>query len=185
MKQNTVTDSLRIFPKKRNIPNDPSKSFVLFPFELHEKLRESFEVKEAESIELIKNHLKTFPECFTASSHGSDSLILVHMVMRAWKELIVDYPRIKKPKVFLNHTLNVYKEESKFWDKINKFLDIEDVFQIFYPPKNNDGKQYTVWNIAEEVGHLPDFRRTARDRLISLIKEYDDSFVTLSDFIPS
>lgn len=160
---NQKLDDLRIFPEVRQIPENPSKSYVLYAFELHEKMRERFEVKEAESIELIKNHLKVFKNCFAASSHSSDSLILVHMLMRAYRELLLEGHKIEKPKVFLNNTLNLYKEEKPFWTQINKFLDIEDVFMEFKPPKFDDGTQMTVWSIADRVGHLPDFRRPARD----------------------
>jgi len=43
-----MSNELRIFPKKRQIPEKKPKSFVLFPFEMWEKRREPFEAKEAE-----------------------------------------------------------------------------------------------------------------------------------------
>lgn len=48
-----MVQELRIFPKQRNIPEKKPKSFILYPFEMWEKRRESFEQKEAESLELI------------------------------------------------------------------------------------------------------------------------------------
>ena len=116
-------------------------------------MKGTFEEKEAESLELIKNHLKHFKKPFIASSHGKDSVVMCHLVKRAAESLGVEMPE-----VWLNHTLNVYKEEKAYWDEINKFLGIEDRFRIFYPPDNQ-----TVWSIAKKVGHLPSFRSTARD----------------------
>lgn len=156
------SNELRIFPDKRQIPDHRPKTFILFPFELHEKMREPFEDKEAEALELIKNHLKVFKKFFIASSHGKDSLVLVHMVWRACNELGI--PMVD---VFLNHTLNVYKEEKAFWEVFNKWLGIEDNFKIFYPLKDEKGRMYTVWSIAEKYKHLPNFRRTARDGIPS------------------
>ena len=143
---------LRLFPKKRRIPEKKPKTFVLYPFELWEKMKGTFEEKEEESLELIKNHLKAFKKPFIASSHGKDSVVMIHLVKRAAVEVGVEMPE-----VWLNHTLNVYKEESAYWDEINKFLGIEDRFRIFYPPQNQ-----TVWSIAKKVGHLPNFRSTSR-----------------------
>src|SRR3990172_3210060 len=102
---------LRIFPKKRMIPAVKPKTFVLFPFELQEKQAETLEKKEKESLELIKNHLKIFKRPYVASSHGHDSIVLVHLVWRACKELNI--PMID---VWLNHTLNIYKEEPTYWN---------------------------------------------------------------------
>ncbi len=155
-----MTVSLRIFPKKRQLPMKKPKSFVLFPFEMHEKMRETFEEKESESLELIKNHLKHFKKCFVASSHGKDSLVMVHLIWRACQEL-----KIPMVDVWLNHTLNVYKEEKEFWKKFNTWLGIEDNFKIFYPPKDKKGNRYTVWSIAKSAGHLPNFRSTAKAKL--------------------
>jgi len=146
---------LRILPKIRQIPKIKPKSFVLFPFELHAKMREPFEAKEAESLELIINHLKEFKKPYVASSHGKDSIVLVHLIWRACKKL--EIPMIE---VWLNHTLNTYKEEKDYWDEFNLWLGIEDKFKVFYPPKF-EGKQETVWTIAKRYG-LPNFRSTAR-----------------------
>ncbi|KKK78049.1 hypothetical protein LCGC14_2847450, partial [marine sediment metagenome] len=43
------SNELRIFPDKRQIPDHRPKTFILFPFELHEKMREPFEDKEADA----------------------------------------------------------------------------------------------------------------------------------------
>lgn len=149
--------SLRILPKKRQIPEHKPKTFVLFPFELHEKMRGTFEEKEEESLRLIKNHLQHFKKCYVVSSEGKDSNVMVHLIWRVCKEL-----KIEMIEVWLNHTLNVYKEEKDYWDKFNKWLGIEDKFKVFYPPKDKDGKQQTVWTIIHKVKHLPNFRSTAR-----------------------
>jgi len=151
---NETDNTLRMFPDTRNIPEIKPKTFILFPKELNYKQSESLEIKQRESLELIKNHLKIFKKCFVASSHGHDSIVLVHLITRACKALNI--PMID---VWLNHTLNIYKEEPEYWKKINKFLSIENNFRIFYPPKLANGKQATVYSIAESVGHLPTFRK--------------------------
>lgn len=156
--------NLRIFPKKRIFPKIKPKTWIFYPFEYYAKLDESFEIKEAESLEMIKNHLKAFTRSYVPSSHGKDSVVMVHLVMRAWRELIKEGYNIRKPEVWLNHTLNVYKEEPPYWKVINKFLEIEDVFKIFYPPKYKNGKYKTVWSIIKDVKHLPHFRSLAGDR---------------------
>lgn len=149
--------SLRIFPEKRQIPEKKPKTFILFPYELHAKMRETFEEKEEESLRLIKGHLEHFTKCYVVTSHGKDSIVMVHLIWRACKELGI--PMIE---VWLNHTLNVYKEEKAYWYDFNKWLEIENKFRIFYPPKDEKGHMYTVWSVAKKVGHLPNFRRTAR-----------------------
>ena len=152
-------ESLRIFPKVRQIPGVKPPSYVLYPFEMHAKMRESFEEKEAESLMLIQNHLSEFKKCFVASSHGKDSLVMTHLVWRACNEL-----KIPMAEVWLNHTLNTYKEEKEFWVKFNSWLGIEKQFKVFYPPNDADGRPHTVWSIAKKVGHLPNFRRMSRDK---------------------
>jgi 3'-phosphoadenosine 5'-phosphosulfate sulfotransferase (PAPS reductase)/FAD synthetase len=144
--------SLRIFPKVRKIPAKKPKTYILFPFEMHEKMRETFEQKEAESLQLIKNHLEAFKKPYIASSHGKDSIVMVHLVWRAAKEL-----GVQMPEVWLNNTLNIYKEEPKYWKEFNAWLGIEDRFRVFHPPEY-EGKPETVWSIAKRYG-LPKFRR--------------------------
>jgi len=158
----TAEDGLRQFPKKRQIPEWRSKTFILFPYEMHAKMKESFEQKEADSLDLIKNHLKAFKKCHVMSSHGSDSIVMVDLIRRACEEL-----KIEMIDVWLNHTLNLFKEEKDYWPIINKFLGIEDKFRVFYPPKDKQDKIQTVWTIAEKVGHLPMFRSTARHKSMS------------------
>ena len=158
----------RIFPKERIYPDESKgqkkpKTFIFFPFELFEKQKEPMQDKEAESINLIKGHLKEFDRAYIPSSHGKDSVVMVHLVMRAWRELVKEGHNIRKPEVWLNHTLNVYKEEGPYWKEVNKFLDIEDVFKVFYPLKEN-GKYQTVWTIADKFQHLPSFRTLQRYR---------------------
>lgn len=157
----SLDDKLRVFPKQRQIPEKKPKTFILFPFELNAKTRETFEEKESESLHLIKNHLQIFKKCYVVSSHGKDSIVLVHLLWRACKEL--GLPMVD---VFLNNTLNIYKEEKAYWKQFNTWLGIEEQFREFLPPKDKTGKRYTVWSIAEKVGHLPSFRRTAGHRTL-------------------
>ena len=156
-----MNTELRLFPKIRNIPEKQPKSFVLFPYEMWEKRRESFEIKEAESLELIVNHFKVFKNPHIMTSHGMDSVVLCHLAIRACQ--ILDKPL---PAFWLNNTLNLFKEEKQYWELINNFLGISDKFKIFMPPKEN-GRYETVWTIADKVGHLPSFRKTARHKSMS------------------
>ena len=80
---------------------------------------------------------------------------MVHLIWRVCKELGI--PMIE---VWLNNTLNIYKEERPYWDLFNKWLGIEDKFREFKPLKDKEGKIQTVWTIAKKVGHLPNFRAT-------------------------
>lgn len=160
MSLEVVDEELRIFPKERMIPEIKPKTFILFPYELNFKMRESFEIKEAETITLIKLHLQKFKKAYVASSHGKDSIVMVHLIWRCCKEL-----KIPMIEVWLNNTLNIYKEEKPYWDLFNKWLGIEDKFRVFTPPGNQ-----TVWSIAKKVGHLPNFRATAQHIKNSFIR---------------
>ena len=151
--------SLRIFPEKRIIPKKKYKTMILFPEELVFKQSEPFEVKERESLLLIKGHLEKFTNPYAAISHGKDSLVMADLICRTAREL-----RVKLPEFWLNDTLNTYNEEKPFWDVANKWLGIEDNFRVFTPPKLPNGKQATVWSVADMVGHLPTFRSTAKHR---------------------
>jgi 3'-phosphoadenosine 5'-phosphosulfate sulfotransferase (PAPS reductase)/FAD synthetase len=149
-------ESMREYPAKRNIPTDPKDlrdTFILYPFELNAKIAEPLEIKEDESLRLIANHLKVFKRCFVPTSHGKDSIVMAHLIIRA--AALVDKP---VPDFWLNNTLNLYAEEKPYWDKINDYLGITDNWKIFMPPKDKNGNYYTVWSIADEVGHLPNFR---------------------------
>ena len=157
-----MIQELRIFPKQRNIPEKKPKSFILYPFEMWEKRRETFEQKEAESLELIINHFKVFKNPHIMTSHGNDSVILCHLAIRACN--VLDIPL---PQFWLNNTLNLFKEEKEYWNRINEFLGIENNFKIFMPPKDDKGRYQTVWSIADKVGHLPSFRKTAKHKSMS------------------
>lgn len=163
-KQLQLDSNLRLFdtearnafdsqPEELKIKSQKAKTFILFPFEAEYKIRQPFEVKEEESLFLIQEHLKIHKKCYVASSHGKDSIVLVHLIYRACQNLGI--PMIE---VWLNNTLNIYKEEPAYWDLFNKWLEIEDKFRIFLPPKDEKGNRYTVWSIAKKVGHLPHFR---------------------------
>lgn len=133
-------------------------TFILDPHSYYSALEDPFELKELESYNMVKAHIENHKKCYVATSHGKDSLVLVHLVWRAAKELGME----DKVEYQLNDTLNTYIEEKPFWDLFNKWLGIEDKFRVFTPPKLPNGKQSTVWSIAEFVGHLPDFRRTSQ-----------------------
>ena len=171
MKDNTPkNDTLRKFDKDiRDKFNNQSydkkekslkaKTFILYPFELKLNQEKPFEQKELETLNLIEEHLKTYKKCFVATSYGMDSVVLMHLVIRCAKKIGCEIPDM-----FLNDTLNTFKEEKQYWDKINKLFNIEDKFKMFKPPVDKDGKQQTVWTIAKRYGHLPDFRRRQDQR---------------------
>ena len=130
-----------------------AKSFILYPFEVTEQQAKPFEQKDQETIEFIENHLKHFKKPYVATSFGSDSIVLMHLVMRACKNIGVEYPDM-----FLNDTLNTFKEEKQYWADMIKLWGISDKVKIFKPPTDEKGNMYTVWSIAKKVGHLPSFR---------------------------
>lgn len=153
--------------KMYNPSNGKKSTFKLDPNSYYDALKDPFELKELESFNLIKTHLREHKKSYVATSHGKDSLVLSHLVIRAYNELIKEEHKITKPEFWLNNTLNIYKEEKPFWDMINKWLGIEDTFHVFIPPKLPNGKQATVWSVAEMVGHLPSFRKSARHKSMS------------------
>lgn len=177
MKDNTPkNDKLRQFDKNaregfNSLPNEKkekslnAKSFILYPFELFFNQSKTFEEKEADSLELIYNHLITFKRTFVATSWGMDSVVMADLVLRAWKKAVADGYDIPKPDFFLNDTLNTFKEEKAYWKDIVKYLDIEDNVKIFTPPVDKKtGKQQTVWTIAKKFGHLPAFRASQKSK---------------------
>ena len=136
---------------------EKKSTFKLDPKSYYDALKDPFELKELESLNLIKAHIQNFKKLVVMTSHGKDSLVLVHLVHRASQELEME----DKIQYWLNNTLNLYQEEKPFWDSFNKYLGIEDKFRVFVPPKLPNGKQATVWSIAEFFGHMPTFRHTA------------------------
>ncbi len=128
-------------------------TYIVYPFEVKLEQAKTFEEKEAGSLSLIKNHLKEFKKCYVATSYGMDSVVMMHLVIRAAKELGQPIPDM-----WLNDTLNTFKEEKQYWVDLNKFLGITTQFKLFKPPVDKNGNKYTVWSIAEKVGHLPSFR---------------------------
>mgnify|MGYP003657376184 CR=1 FL=1 len=130
-----------------------AKTFILYPFELIYNQKKSFEEKEIDSIELIENHLKIYKKPYIATSFGSDSIVLMHLVMRAAKNIGVEYPDM-----FLNDTLNTFKEEKQYWADMIKLWGIQEKVKLFKPPTDEKGNMMTVWSIAKKVGHLPSFR---------------------------
>ena len=139
-------------PEEKKTKSLAAKTFILYPFEMYYNQAKTFEQKEEDSLELIKNHLKAF-KCFTATSMGMDSVVLTDLVIRAAKML-----KIEMPEFWLNDTLNTFKEEKQYWKDMTKFFGIEKQFKIFKPPFDKKGNRYTVWSIAKMVGHLPSFR---------------------------
>ena len=103
------------------------------------------------------NHLKIYKKPYIATSFGSDSIVLMHLVMRAAKNVGVEYPDM-----FLNDTLNTFKEEKQYWADMIKLWGIADKVKIMKPPKDERGNMMTVWSIAKKVGHLPSFRSTKK-----------------------
>jgi hypothetical protein len=66
-------------------------TFTVFPFEVKEQQLKPFEVKDEETLEFVINHLKAFKKPYVATSFGSDSMVLMHIVMRACKKLNIEY----------------------------------------------------------------------------------------------
>ena len=140
-------------PEEKKAKSLAAKTFILYPFELIYNQKKSFEEKEIDSMELIENHLKIYKKPYIATSFGSDSIVLMHLVMRAAKNVGVEYPDM-----FLNDTLNTFKEEKQYWADITKLWGIQDNVKLFKPPTDEKGNMMTVWSIAKKVGHLPSFR---------------------------
>ena len=148
-----IREKFNSLPEEKKKKSLNAKTFVLYPFEVTEQLKKSFEDKEQDSLDMIVNHLKTFKKSYVATSFGMDSIVMMDLVIRASK--IANVPI---PDMFINNTLNLFKEEKKYWDEMVKFFGIEKQFKIFTPPKDENGVQQTVWSIAKKVGHLPSFR---------------------------
>ena len=146
-------------PAEKKEKSLSAKTFILYPFELNYNQSKSFEEKEKETLELIVNHLKSHKRPYVATSFGMDSVVMMHLVIRGAK--IANVPI---PDMWLNDTLNTFKEEKQYWKDMVQFLDIEKQFRIFTPPLNKEGKRYTVWNIAKQYGHLPSFRGTRKKK---------------------
>jgi 3'-phosphoadenosine 5'-phosphosulfate sulfotransferase (PAPS reductase)/FAD synthetase len=145
--------------KFNELPDEKKKTqlaptFMLYPFEVHEQQAKSFEEKVEDTIDFIKNHLSSFKKPYVATSFGSDSIVLMHLVMRACKELGIEYPDM-----VLNDTLNTFKEEKQYWADISKEWGIIDKVKLFKPPVDERGNMMTVWSIAKKYGHLPTFRK--------------------------
>ncbi len=150
-----------------------AKTFILYPFELKENQNKTFEQKEMESLSLIEEHLKKYKKCFVATSYGMDSIVLMHMVIRASKNIGCELPDM-----VLNDTLNTFREEKQYWADINKLWNIEHKFILYKPPKGKDGKQQTVWTIAKKYGHLPTFRSMqGRGKSFKSLPDVDRKYV--------
>lgn len=150
-------------PMEKKEKSLKAKSFIIYPFELFYNQDKTFEEKEEETLFLIKEHLKKYKRTFVSTSFGMDSIVMMHMVLRAWQELKNDGINIPKPDMFLADTLNTFKEEKQYWEQIIELFDIKDNFKMFKPPKDKDGRQYTVWSIAKKYKHLPSFRSMQRE----------------------
>ncbi len=141
------------------LPEDKKKTqmaatFTVYPFEVKEQQMKPFEQKDEETLEFIKNHLKAFKKPYVATSFGSDSIVLMHLVMRGCDDLGIEYPDM-----ILNDTLNTFKEEKQYWSDMTDLWGIKDKVILMKPPKDKNGNMYTVWSIIKETGHLPSFRR--------------------------
>ena len=119
-------EEFNALPMEKKAKSLAAKTFILYPFEVHYKVAQPFEIKEDESLFLIEQHLKKFKKCFVSTSYGMDSIVLMHLVIRAAKKAGVEVPEM-----WLNNTLNIYKEEPAYWKKMNKLFNIEDKFRMF------------------------------------------------------
>jgi 3'-phosphoadenosine 5'-phosphosulfate sulfotransferase (PAPS reductase)/FAD synthetase len=149
----TIREKFNALPEELKAKSLAAKTFILYPFEMYEQQSKPFDQKEQETLEFIMEHLKAFDKPFVATSFGSDSIVLMHLVMRACKKLGIEYPDM-----FLNDTLNTFKEEKQYWADMIKLWDIQDKVKLFKPPVDERGNMMTVWSIAKKVGHLPSFR---------------------------
>jgi len=154
-----IRDKFHKLPQELKEKSLKAKTFMVYPFEVLEQQKKPFEQKEKETLEFIENHLKTFKKPYVATSFGSDSIVLMHLVMRACKNLGIEYPDM-----FLNDTLNTFKEEKQYWADISKEWGIIDKVKLFKPPVDEKGNMYTVWSIAKKYGHLPHFRTMGRGK---------------------
>lgn len=148
-----IREKFNALPAEEKEKSLAAPTHIMYAFELNEQQRKAFEVKDAETLEFIVEHLKVFKKPYVATSFGLHSIILMHLVMRACNQLEIDYPDM-----ILNDTLNTYKEEQQYWSDITELWGIKDKVKLFKPPTDKKGNMYTVWSIAEKVGHLPSFR---------------------------
>jgi len=140
-------------PMEKKEKSLKAKTFIIYPFELFEQQKKPFEQKEQETLEFIENHLKAFKKPYIATSFGSDSVVLMHLVMTCCKKMGISYPDM-----FLNDTLNTFKEEKQYWADMVKLWGLEKHIKFFKPPLDDRGNHFTVWSVAKKVGHLPSFR---------------------------
>ena len=150
-----IREKFMALPDELKAKSLAAKTFILYPFEIKEQQSKTFEQKDRDTIEFIENHLKEFKTPYVATSFGKDSMVLMHLVMRACKNLNIDYPDM-----FLNDTLNTFKEEKQYWADMTKEWGIIDKVKLWKPPVDERGNMMTVWSIAKKVGHLPSFRST-------------------------
>ena len=146
-------DKFNQLPEEDKEKSLKAKTFILYPFELFYNQKKTFEEKESESLFLIEEHLKKYKRCYVATSFGMDSVVMMHLIIRAAKRAGCEIPDF-----FIHDTLNTFKEEKEYWDVISKLFNIEDKVKKFMPLKDEHGKQQTVWTVAKKFGHLPDFR---------------------------
>ena len=137
-----------------------NNSLKLDPYSLNQALKEPFWLKEDEAFHIIRGHMENFKKPYVATSWGKDSTVLAHLVLRVVKELDIKPESTHYPIFILGHTNNIYAEEKQYWDDIKNFLEIPDEKFIIAKPRNNQ----TVWSIAKEAGHLPNFRRTSKSK---------------------
>ena len=149
----SIREKFNKLPAEIKAKSLSAKTFILYPFEMFEQQSKPFEQKDEETIQFIEEHLKAFNKPYIATSFGKDSIVLMHLVMRACDNLGIEYPDM-----ILNDTLNTFKEEKQYWADITKEWGIINKVKLFKPPVDKEGKQQTVWTIAAKVGHLPSFR---------------------------
>lgn len=150
---------LKIYSK---YDNSTKKGIMIEPTSYYDELKEPYDLKIKEIKLKIKGHLEQYlykdnagvtkSGCFISTSRGKDSVVMEHLVLTVCKEM--NLPMIP---CFLNNTLNIYPEEMQYWKDFNLKNDITD-FRVFLPPKDENGKQITVWSIREKNGFMENFR---------------------------
>lgn len=142
--------------------NSTKKGIMIDPNSYYDELKTPYDLKLYETKLKIRGHLEQYKymecgilksACFVSSSHGQDSIVVVHLT-----KVVCDEIGVEMVPVFLNNTLNLYPEEVSYWKKFNKRYNIENSFKQFLPPKDKDGKQITVWTIRNKNQHMENFR---------------------------
>lgn len=141
--------------RKNGIMIDPNSYF--------DELKMPYDLKLDETRLKIKGHLENYSyndsdgkkrsACFVSTSFGKHSIIITHLT-----KTICDEIGMEMVPLFLNNTLNLFPEEPAYWKKFAKRYNLENALKIFIPPKDENGKQITVWSVREKNGYMENFR---------------------------